>query len=253
MTADRPRPLEGLDPLAPAAAVLPAMIALVVSRGIALPAAMAASAVLLLAAGARLTARTWALVLLGGPVGVVALAVTLALWADPADAAAAPTWPRWAPEAIRAGLDVGAATALRLAALLLLGLVAGAGTTPRRLVLALIAHLGLPHRAGYAILVGIRFVPEVAADLRVLGRVRRLRGRGGRGPVAALRRRAGYPLPLAATGIRRATAVAMAMDAREFGAHPTRTERDLPKWTRRDSAAVVLSWAGTVACLALLG
>ena len=54
-------------------------------------------------------------------------------------------------------------------------------------------------------------------------------------------------VPLLAGAIRHAERVALAMDARAFGAHPDRTERYLVPWRRRDTAFAVVLWAVSAA------
>jgi len=51
-----------------------------------------------------------------------------------------------------------------------------------------------------------------------------------------------------AGAIRHAERVALAMDSRAFGAHPTRTERHLVPWHPRDTAFLVVF---TLACAAI--
>ena len=121
---------------------------------------------------------------------------------------------------------VGLATALRIAAILMLSLIAGLTTTGPELVRALVQNLRVPYRIGYTALAALRFVPRFGHELEVIRAAHRVRGTdGGRGPFAAVRRAVGYAIPLLASAIRHAERVALAMDARAFGAHPTRTER----------------------------
>ena len=74
----------------------------------------------------------------------------------------------------------------------------------------------------------------------------------GRGPFAAIARWWGYIVPLLAGAIRHAERVALAMDARAFGAHPDRTERYLLPWRRRDTVFTVLFWIASAAVLVAL-
>ena len=57
-----------------------------------------------------------------------------------------------------------------------------------------------------------------------------------------MRRGIGYSIPLLASAIRHAERVALAMDARAFGAHDTRTERVLSRWRARDTVFVAAFW-----------
>ena len=54
-------------------------------------------------------------------------------------------------------------------------------------------------------------------------------------------------VPLLAGAIRHAERVALAMDARAFGAHPDRTERTISRWRRRDTVFVIAFWVAGAA------
>jgi energy-coupling factor transport system permease protein len=96
------------------------------------------------------------------------------------------------------------------------------------LVRASVQQLRVPYRVGYTALAAFRFVPRFGHELDVIRQAHRVRGaHGGRGPFAAVARWWGYIVPLLAGAIRHAERVALAMDARAFGAHPDRTERHL--------------------------
>jgi energy-coupling factor transport system permease protein len=68
---------------------------------------------------------------------------------------------------------------------------------------------------------------------------------GGRGPFAAIARWFGYVVPLMAGAIRHAVRVALAVDARAFGALPDRTERHLVPFRARDVVFIVLFLAAS--------
>ncbi|WP_156760750.1 ATP-binding cassette domain-containing protein [Microbacterium karelineae] len=214
--------LDALNPLATFAAVIPAMIGLVLTRDALTPAIFLALAYVALLAGTRLTRRIalWLGVTL--PAIVVILAAGFGLWS---------------------GLEAGIATALRLAALLALALVPGMTSDGVDTVRAFVAQLRIPYRIGYAALAALRFVPRFRYELDVIRSARRVRGSAARGPIAAV----GLLVPLLASGIRHAERVALAMDARAFGAHPTRTERRVIRWRPRDTACVVGAWILTAA------
>ena len=93
-----------------------------------------------------------------------------------------------------------------------------------------------------------RFVPRFGHELDVIRQAHRVRGaHGGRGPFAAVARWGGYVVPLLAGAIRHAERVALAMDARAFGAYPDRTERHLVPFRARDIVFVALFLATTAA------
>jgi len=250
--------LHALNPIAKLAAPLPVMVALLFTRGVAIPLAFIALALVLLLIGARLSGRALAVLLVGLPVGVLVLGFTLGVWVDPSridDASAAASvvlvevggW-----QFTLAAYLVGLATALRIAALLVLSLIAGLTTTGPELVRALVQNLRVPYRLGYTALAALRFVPRFGHELEVIRAAHRVRGtESGRGPVAGVRRTISYAIPLLASAIRHAERVALAMDARAFGAHPTRTERIVSRWRRRDPLFVVLFWITAVAIYAV--
>ena len=102
-----------------------------------------------------------------------------------------------------------------------------------------VQQLRVPYRIGYTALAAFRFVPRFGYELDVIRQAHRVRGaHGGRGPFAAAARWWGYVVPLLAGGIRHAERVALAMDARAFGAHADRTERHLVPWRGADTALV---------------
>jgi energy-coupling factor transport system permease protein len=59
-------------------------------------------------------------------------------------------------------------------------------------------------------------------------------------PFSAIARWFGYIVPLMAGAIRHAERVALAMDARAFGAYPDRTERHLVPFRARDVVFIAL-------------
>lgn len=67
------------------------------------------------------------------------------------------------------------------------------------------------------------------------------------GPFGVVARWSGYVVPLLAGAIRHAERVALAMDARAFGAHRTRTERHLVPFRWRDLVFIIVLWAATAA------
>ncbi|GAA2897912.1 energy-coupling factor transporter ATPase [Microbacterium esteraromaticum] len=249
---DAPAPprywLHGINPLAKLGAVVPAMALLAFTRDLVTPAIFLALAYAMVLSGARLTRRACAVMLLGVPVGMAVLTVGFGVWVDPGQvsgSAGVLTIGGWT---LRSGaLLIGLATALRLGAILALALVGGLTTRGPDLVRATVQQLHVPYRIGYTALAAYRFVPRFGYELSVIRAAHRVRGHGsGRGPVARLVRGWGYIVPLLASGIRHAERVALSMDARAFGAHPTRTERHLVPWRARDTvftAAVLLASA----------
>ena len=241
--------LHRLNPLAKAAAPLPAIALLFVVRDLATPLALGLLALATLLAGARLRPRVAVAFVLGAPALVGLLTVSVGIWTDPASVAGTPVVWRLGDAAVHTGaLLVGLSTALRLVAILVSALLVAAGTDGPELVRALVSQLRVPYRFGYAALAAFRFVPRFKYELDLIRQAHRVRGTvRGRGPLAAARRGLGYVIPLLAGAIRHAERVALAMDARAFGAYPTRTERHPSLWRGRDTAFVLLYWLATAA------
>lgn len=240
-----------LNPLAKLAAPLPAMVLLVFARDLATPIAFLALAYLLLFAGARLTGRLALLLLVALPVGAAILSLGMAVWTDPARVDSSVVVLRLGDWLLSGGaLLVGLATGARLAAIIALALLAGLTTSGPDLVRAGVQQLRVPYRIGYTALAAFRFVPRFGHELDVIRQAHRVRGaHSGRGPFAAVARWWGYIVPLLAGAIRHAERVALAMDARAFGAHATRTERHLVPWRGHDTLFVLLFWAASAGIL----
>ncbi|OIU88060.1 energy-coupling factor transporter transmembrane component T [Microbacterium sp. AR7-10] len=254
--ADAPVParfwLHGLNPLAKFGAVVPAMALLAFTRDLLSPTIFLALAYAVMLTGARLTRRAAAVLLLGVPLAVVVLSVGFGVWVDAAQVADTTALVRIGDWTLHSGaLISGLATALRLAAILVLALIGGLTTHGPDLVRAAVQQLRVPYRIGYTALAAYRFVPRFGYELSIIRAAHRVRGQGGgRGPLARLARGWGYIVPLLASGIRHAERVALSMDARAFGAYPTRTERHVVLWRTRDTiftATVLLASAAVLA------
>jgi energy-coupling factor transport system permease protein len=114
--------------------------------------------------------------------------------------------------------------ALRLLAIGLSGLLATATSQPTELADALIQQLRVSPRFAIGALAAVRLVPMLAFEWQTIGLARRARGvDAGRSPVAAVRLFAGRVLALLVSAIRRATRMAVAMEARGLGARRCRT------------------------------
>jgi energy-coupling factor transport system permease protein len=122
-------------------------------------------------------------------------------------------------------------------------------TDPVDFVVALIHQARLPVKVGYAVFAAYRFMPLVQEELDTIRAAHHVRGATtGRGPVARLRQTIGYAVPLLAISVRRAERVALAMDARGFGARRDRTYYRSTTLTRSDLGFAL----GSAAVLALI-
>lgn len=121
-------------------------------------------------------------------------------------------------------LWLGLAILLRVLAVGIPGVVLFATTDPTDLADALAQRLHLPHRFVLGGLAGLRLVGLLVTEWRTLALARRARGAGdARGPVGRVRALAGQTFALLVQAVRRASRLAVAMEARGFGAHPTRS------------------------------
>lgn len=241
--------LYALNPLAKVVGFAPAMVLLIFVRDLATPAAFLALAYAVLLIGARVTARLLLLLLVALPVGMLAIGVGFSLWVDAgvvADSAPLLQVGDWT--LFSGAVQIGLATALRLGSIIALALIGGLTTTGPDLVRASVQQLRVPYRIGYTALAAFRFVPRFGHELSVIRAAHRVRGHhGGRGPFARIARGWGYIVPLLAGAIRHAERVALAMDSRAFGAHPSRTERHLVPFRARDIVFTVASLAASAA------
>jgi energy-coupling factor transport system permease protein len=246
--------LAALNPLAKLAAVIPATILLVFVRDLATPAVFLAASYVLLVAGVGPSRRLAAILLLAVPLGIVVIGCGFSLWTDASRVDTTPLVLQIGGWRLYAGaLETGFATALRLGAIIVLALLAGLTTRGPDLVRATVQQLRVPYRIGYTALAAFRFVPRFAHELDLIRQAHRVRGsHGGRGPFAAVARGVGYVVPLLAGAIRHAERVALAMDARAFGAYPDRTERHDVPFRVRDIAFVLAFWTASAVILVAL-
>ena len=115
-------------------------------------------------------------------------------------------------------LGLGVAITLRVLAVGVPGLVLLVATDPTDLADGLAQRLHLPHRFVLGGLAGLRLVGLLVVEWRTLVLARRARGLGdARGPLAGTRVVAGQVLALLVIALRRATRLALAMEARGFG------------------------------------
>ncbi|MEU1971890.1 energy-coupling factor transporter transmembrane component T [Microbacterium sp. NPDC019599] len=253
-SASAVRFLYRLNPLAKLAGPAPAMVLLVFVRDAVTPLAFLALAYAILLVGVRMTKRLALVLFVALPVAVAAIGVGFSVWTDPTRIEPGAVVVQVGSWTLYSGmLQIGFATALRLGAIVALSLIPGLSTTGPDLARSMVQQLRVPYRIGYTALAAFRFVPRFGHELDVIRQAHRVRGaHGGRGPLSAIARWSGYLVPLLAGAIRHAERVALAMDARAFGAHPDRTERHLVPWRPRDTVFVILFLAASTALFWLL-
>ena len=150
----------------------------------------------------------------------------------------------------------GAAIALRIIGVSFAGILAVATIDPTDLADALVEHAHAPRRFVVGALAAFRLFPLFSREWDVLGLARRARGiEADRTYVDRLRSFPGRALGLLVAAIRRATRLALAMDARGFGSRDCRTLARPRALTRQDGAlvagALVLAVAATSLSVAL--
>lgn len=246
-------PLARANPLAKLAAALVLLVALFVSLDAVTAGVILIGLVLVVpVAGIPLPVlirRTWLIGLAAAIVGVVNV-VFAAEQLGPTVVSAGP---------VRLGsqsLLNGGGLALRLLAIGLAGVLATATSQPTAVADALIQHLRVSPRFAIGALAALRLVPLLAAEWQMIGLARRARGvDAGRSPLAGIGLWAGKLASLLVRAVRRASRLALAMDARGFGALPDRTNARVSRFRSSDWAwiagAVALGGAALAASVAL--
>ena len=151
--------------------------------------------------------------------------------------------------AIRIGAQTavnGVGLALRLLAIALAGILATATSQPTAIADALVQQLRVSPRFAIGALAALRLLPLLAQEWQTIAMARRARGvEAGRNPVAAVRLFAGQLLALLVGAIRRGSRMALAMEARGFGARECRTIARVQRMRASDWA-----WIASAALLA---
>lgn len=139
---------------------------------------------------------------------------------------------------------IGLGLGLRIAAIALAGSLALATTDPADLASGLIGHLHVPDRLAIGALASLRLVPILAGEWRTIRLARRARGvDAGRNPLVAARLVLGALTALLVSAIRRASRLALAMDARGFDATTARTMARPPRMRSGDWLLLAASGA----------
>lgn len=241
------------NPLAKLAAVMPAIAWVFLSERPAVSIGCGAAAAVLLLSGLRPPIGRVALALLGIPLGIAVLSLLFALWLDPARAANG-SWTDgvvllpgvFGPVAL-SGVLSGAETAGRIAAIALLSLLGGAGTSRTQLSDALMQNTRLPYRIGYTAYAATGYPARLAAQRRIIRDAQRVRGGGRRGPAAALARELHGAVALLVDALRHAERMSLAIESRGFGLYERRTWRRFTPWRRADTAYLAAFVLGTAA------
>lgn len=145
-------------------------------------------------------------------------------------------------------ITLAVATFVRVLAIALPSVVLFIDTDPTELADGLGQVLRLPARFVLGALAGLRTVGLLRRDWRYLGYARRARGVADRNRV---RRAAGQSFALLVFAIRRGSMLATAMEARGFGAYPTRTWARPSNFGTREGALVLAGFGIAAAAIAV--
>ena len=137
------------------------------------------------------------------------------------------------------GVAGGVAIALRLLGIGIAGVLAIATVDPTELADALVQHVHLPPRFVVGTLAAFRLFPLFSREWDTIGLARRARGiEADRALGPRLLSFPGRALTLLVGAIRRATRLALAMDARGFGSRPCRTLARPRSFVPRDAVLI---------------
>jgi len=169
------------------------------------------------------------------PVGLAAVfsALTIALYGQ----SSGEVFFQWGLVVVSEGsLDLALATALRILAIGGPAVILFSRVDATRFADALSQQARLPENFVVGGLSGLRLLEVVAGDREVRGWMMRARGMGDR---SVLRRVVAVALTIFVLAIRRSHTLAMAMEARAFGLHATRTHYRTSVFPRRDYLWIV--------------
>lgn len=143
---------------------------------------------------------------------------------------------RVASETLLDGLSL----AVRLVAIAAAGILATVTSQPIDVADALVQQLRVSPRFAVGTLAALRLVPLLATEWQTISMARRARGvEAGRNPIVAVRLFAGKLLALLVGAVRRGSRLALAMEARGFGARPCRTDARIQRMRPADWGWVV--------------
>lgn len=122
------------------------------------------------------------------------------------------------------GVMIGSAAGLRIVNLALSSMIFLFTTSPRDLAISATTKLKMPMRATQALFLALRFLPLLEDEYADLIDAHRVRGAGGgKGIRERIQRWQRFTVPYLFNALRRAHVTALAMDAKGFGAYPTKT------------------------------
>lgn len=145
----------------------------------------------------------------------------------------------------REGLQVGSSIGLRILCVASYSILYMWTTDASQLVASLMQQARMPYRLAYAVLAAYRFLPILQRELGHIQAAQQVRSAHRPQHGSWLRRITHYGTPLLVSGIRQAERLAIAMDARGFGAMPLRTYYVR---TSMNVSDYLFALAGCIAC-----
>lgn len=152
----------------------------------------------------------------------------------------------------RTALLYGLGMGLRFNVMLFAGMVFVATTRVEDFTAAL-CMAGLPYRISFALSLAFRLVPTYMETTTTIAQAQRCRGLDldSGGFIARARKYIPLIVPVFMMAIRSADNLAMALESKAFGAHRPRTSFEEYRFRRSDIAAIIVSIALFVACVAM--
>lgn len=126
------------------------------------------------------------------------------------------------------------AVGLRIYTIYLVSIIFIRTTSPRDLAVSFTEGLKVPYRIAYSFFVAMRMIPLMQEEMAVIRAAQQVRGMGRQkslaGRIQSLRQ---LMLPLLVRSMREAGTLVHSMEARGFGAYPTRTFTDVNRMQRK--------------------
>ena len=119
---------------------------------------------------------------------------------------------------------------------------------PRDLAIDLVTQLKVPYRIAYAFFIALRIVPTIEDEIKTIRAAQAVRGVARQTGIAGrIREMKRYSMPLLVGSLRKASMMVMSMEARAFGAFPSRTFVERPRVSARGIAVCALTIAAVAA------
>lgn len=147
-----------------------------------------------------------------------------------------------APQGGERAIEAGIVVSFRMIILFLSSMVYIETTNPRHFLVMLTHYIKLPYRFVFGVSVALSFVPLLEQEAKMASAARKLRrGKAPQRLVEVIDMWKGSLLSIFTGAIRRISITAGAMDAKGFGAYPTRTYVSIPKIQTSGYCVMIIS------------